>query len=83
MSEEIDKKIFDQYFAEAQQPPLEIRFIKDYLREKGYLLRELKKLPEEEARQLMIEACIFASLKLAQVESRVQFREKIRSPFSQ
>ncbi|MFN2177457.1 MAG: hypothetical protein ACK2UM_19670 [Anaerolineales bacterium] len=82
MSEEFDKKIFGKYIAEVGQTPLEIHFIIDYLHEKGYLLRELKKLPEEEAKQLMIEACIFASLKLAQIESKVQFREKIRYPFS-
>jgi hypothetical protein len=42
--------------------------------------QDLCNLPEEEAKALMIEACKYASLKLAQVESEAHFRETIREP---
>ena len=82
MSEEFDPKYVDEYITKGPQSVLERRFIKEYLHDKGYLLEELKKLPEEEAKQLMSEACKYASLKLAEVESRAQFREEISAPSS-
>lgn len=82
MSEEFDPKYVDEYITKGPQSVLERRFIKEYLHDKGYRLEELKKLPEEEAKQLMSEACKYASLKLAEVESRAQFREEIRAPSS-
>ena len=72
----------DQCLSEGPQSALEIRFIKEYLLEKGYRLADLQKLPEAEAKQLMSDACKYASLKLAEVESRAQFREDIRGPSS-
>lgn len=82
MSDELVPKLFEEVVAEGPQSILERRFIEEYLRDKGYRLEELKKLPEEEAKQLMSEACKYASLKLAEVESRAQFRERIRHPSS-
>ena len=82
MSEELDPKFVDECMTKGPQSVLERRFIKEYLHDKGYRLEELKKLPEEEAKQLMSEACKYASLKLAEVESRAQFREEIRAPSS-
>jgi DNA-binding transcriptional MerR regulator len=80
MSEDIDPKYIDEVVAKGPQSALERLFIEEYLREKGYCIEELKELPEEEARQIMSEACKYASLKLAEVESRAQFRERIRAP---
>ena len=59
------------------QSELEWQLITDYLKRKGYSRQDLKKLPEEDAHQLMVEACRHASLKLAEIEARAQFRQKI------
>ena len=60
------------------QSDLERQLISDYLEEKGFSLADLRNLPKEQAQALMVEACQYASLKLAEVESRAQFRHKIR-----
>ncbi len=52
---------------------LERMYIAEYLRSKGLSLSELRKLPAIEARKLMIEASIWASTKLAEVETRADF----------
>lgn len=82
MSEEFDPKYVDECLTRGPQSVLERRFIIEYLQDKGYRLELLKMLPEEEAKQLMREACKYASLKLAEFESRAQFREEIRAPSS-
>jgi hypothetical protein len=64
------------------QSTLERKLIEEYLLEKGYRLIDLRGLPKAEAVSLMKEACLYASLKLAEVESRAQFREEIRGPSS-
>jgi hypothetical protein len=56
---------------------LEKAFIEEYLRERGYSLRELHKLPEERARQLMTEATIYASSKLTRQEARAHFVDQM------
>jgi hypothetical protein len=82
MSEELDPKFVDECITKGPQSVLERRFIREYLHSKGYRLEELKKLPEKEMKELMSEACKYASLKLAEFESRAQFREDIRAPSS-
>ena len=52
---------------------LERMYIEQYLRGKGHTLQSLSALPEEEARQLMVEASAFASCRLAEVETRARF----------
>jgi len=59
------------------QSALENKYILEYISSRGYCFRDLQKLPREEAQRLMKEACSFASLKLAEVESRAQFLRKI------
>ena len=59
------------------QSELEWQLITDYLRDKGYTRQDLKKLPKEQAHRLMTEACRYASLKLAEIEARAKFRQKI------
>ena len=61
------------------KPSLERKFINDYLEDKGYSVDKLMALPVKEAKQLMKEACRFASLKLAEIESRAGFTRKIRT----
>jgi len=43
-------------------------------------MEELRKLPEEEAKSLMREACRYATLRLAEVESRARFQREIHTP---
>jgi hypothetical protein len=59
------------------QKALENKLIDQYLHSQGYCLADVKSLPEEEAKQIMIAACRYASNKLAEVESRARFRQKI------
>jgi hypothetical protein len=63
----------------APQSPLERQLINDYLQSKGYSRQDLVTLPREQARALMCAACTYASLKLAEVEARSQFRKKIQA----
>ncbi len=52
-------------------------FIAAYLKSKGYTLEDLKRLPEVDAKQLRIEASIYASNKLAEIEQKAQFVTKL------
>jgi hypothetical protein len=63
---------------ESPQAPLEMMFIDEYLQNKGFSsMKALCNLPENEAKKLLIDACKFASLKLAEIESRIRFKEEI------
>lgn len=62
----------------APQSPLERQLIIDFLAAKGYSLKDLQTLPADMVKELMTAACTNASLKLAEIESRSQFRRKIR-----
>ncbi|HJW90715.1 MAG TPA: hypothetical protein VJ436_08750 [Anaerolineales bacterium] len=62
------------------QAQLEKMYIEEYLHNKGYDLQSVRELPEDEAKQLMREACMYASARLAEVESRAQFRRDIQGP---
>jgi len=77
MNEMKDVNITGDYVLEGPLLPLEKKLIREYLKAKGYSLKDLHKLPEEEAKTLLKEACTHASLKLAEVEAKSQFREKI------
>jgi hypothetical protein len=71
---------FDTKEAECVESALERRFIEEYLESKGYQRSDLGQLPEHEARTLMIEACKYATLKLAEIEARSKFRKNIQLP---
>ena len=60
----------------APQSPLERQLIIDFLKEKGYKLEDLRRLPRKHSKALMSQACTFASLRLAEIEARSQFRQK-------
>ena len=70
----------DGCMSESPQSPLEKQLVEDYLKSKGYSREELHHIPEEIAKELMREACTYASLKLAELESKSRFREEIRAP---
>ncbi len=59
---------------------MEKKLVEDYLQSKGYTRQELDALPEDVAKQLMREACTYASLKLAELQAKSQFREEIHIP---
>ena len=65
---------------DGPQSKMEKNLLEQYLQTRGYSFKDLCDLPEEEAKSLMIEACKYASLRLAQVESAARFRETIREP---
>jgi hypothetical protein len=56
---------------------LEKAFIEEFLHERGYSLKELHTLPEEQARQLMTEASTYASSRLTEVEARAHFVDEV------
>jgi hypothetical protein len=63
---------------DGPQAPLEMMFIDEYLLSQGYSsIKELCHLPEREAKRLLIAACKFASLQLAEIESRARFSAEI------
>ena len=65
---------------EGPESALERMLIESYLREKGIAsIKELNKLPKDKAKQLMEEACRYASLKLAEVESTDRFQKDIHA----
>jgi hypothetical protein len=65
---------------EAEHDPhadLEQAFIREFLRDQGYLPEELAALPEAEAHRLMVEASKYASAKLCAVEARAHFVDDV------
>jgi hypothetical protein len=66
--------------AEGPQSALERKYIEEYLQSKGASLENLGSLPRGEQQRLMREASKYASLKLAEVESRAKFRKDIHVP---
>ena len=59
------------------QSKLERELIKKFLESKNLSPSDLASLPVDEAQKVMRQACAYASLKLAEVESKAQFRQKI------
>jgi hypothetical protein len=80
MSPEKEMKERTPSILEGTRTELERTYIREYLQGKGYRIEDLRKLPRETARQLMSAACIYASGKLAEIESRAKFREEIHIP---
>ena len=74
---EINQEEIDRCLADGPQSTLEKMLLEAYMEGKGYHLEDLKNLPPEQVRELMKEACAYASMKLAEVESKAQFRQEI------
>lgn len=79
---ELSEVEFSKKVLEGPESWMEKMLLEEYLRGKGYQLKDLHTLPKEQASQLMTEASQYASLRMAQVESSAHFREKIRGPAS-
>lgn len=76
----IEKDELKKEASEGSMAAMERTLLEEYLQKKGYHLRDLCTLPEDEIKALMTEACQYASLKMAQIESSSHFREHIRWP---
>ena len=70
--------LIDRYLAVGPQSALEKRYIQEYLESKGYHWDKLAELPAPQVKELMAAASRYASLKLAEVEARKQFKDDIR-----
>ena len=75
-----EMEFVDDCVKEGPQSAMEKMLLEEFLRGKGYSLTDLNTLPQAQVKALMSEACQYASLRLAQVESTAHFREKIRGP---
>lgn len=56
---------------------LERRLIAEYLLKEGYQFSDLKNLAIELRKNLMREACLYATIRLANIEAKNKFRNKI------
>lgn len=75
-----ETEFVDDCVKEGPQSAMEKMLLEEFLHGKGYSLADLNTLPKEQIKALMAEACQYASLRLAQLESTAHFREKIRGP---
>jgi len=66
----------DECFDKSHQSKLGRLLIEKYLKDKGYSVEDLADLPPQEAKELMKEACMHASLKLAEIDAKARFRIK-------
>lgn len=67
-------------FAENRESRLEQLLIAEFLRSRGYHRSDLPKLPESKRKPLMIEACQYASVRLANIEAKSKFTQTIKYP---
>lgn len=63
------------------QAKLERFYIEEHLKSKGTSLKKISKLPRAIARALMIEACMYASNKLAELETRSRLVDELHGDF--
>jgi hypothetical protein len=70
----------DRDATDAFESSLERQLIVEYLLSKGYRKSDLRNLPEEQRSVLMTEAIVYAALRLANIEAKSKFRQKIRFP---
>jgi len=74
-------KINNQKILDDIHPFLEKILIETYLRGKGYTMKSLKSMPEEEAKRLMKEASTYASCKLAEVEVKAHLMQALHDAY--
>ena len=67
-------------FTKTNESVLERHLIAEYLLSKGYRRSDLQNLPEAHRKKLMKEACMYAAIKLANIEAKSKFRQKIKGP---
>ncbi len=59
------------------QEKLAQMYVDEYLKGKGYSVKSLCKLTEEEAKKIMAEASTYAACKLAEAEHRARIMDEI------
>jgi hypothetical protein len=69
----------EKYVMEDKQADLARSFIEQRLRSQGYSLDTLSQLPPEQVKKIMVDASIYASLKLAEVENTAHLVRNIQS----
>jgi hypothetical protein len=70
----------DRDMLEGPQSGLERKLIAEHLLSKGYRKSDLQNMPEEQRKALMKEACVYAAVKLANIEAKFKFRLRIQAP---
>jgi hypothetical protein len=70
----------DRNMLESPQSGLERKLIAEFLLSKGYRKSDLQNMPEEQRKALMKEACIYAAMRLADIEAKSKFRLRIEAP---
>jgi hypothetical protein len=73
-------KILNHNSIKNNESALERHFIAKYLLSKGYHVSDLQNLPKEQKKKMMKEACIYAAMRLANIEAKSKFRQKIKGP---
>ena len=81
MSDQFMHPEHDEAPPDHPQAKLERSYIEAYLKGKGTCLKELSSLPEATAKALMIEACRYASNKLAELETRSRLVNELHGEF--
>jgi hypothetical protein len=71
----------DQKILNDIHPFLEKILIETYLMGKGYTMKKLKSMPEEEAKQLMKEASTYASGKLTELEVKAHLMQALHDAY--
>ena len=61
----------------ATKSPLEQVFIVEFLSDKGFSLEYFKTLPEDESKKLVMEACMYASQKMIEIQTRIQYLQAL------
>lgn len=64
----------EECFDKGPQSKLGKILVEKYLKDKGYRVEDLSELPVLKAKELMKEACMYASLKLAEIDAKARFR---------
>ena len=73
-------QVEDRSWTTGRESGLERKLIAEYLLSKGYTVSDLKNLPKEQRKALMKEACVYAAIRLANIEAKSKFRKKINLP---
>ncbi len=70
----------NRHLTNKRDAGFERSLIEEYLLGKGYRRSDLKNLPVVQRKELLKEASIYASLKMADIEARSKFSHKIKPP---
>lgn len=71
-------KIGKDRLPESLTSTLTRQFIDKYLKRRGFSSENIGLLPANVAKEVMSDACLYASLKMAEIEACSHFRRKIR-----